>query len=206
MTNVHTLYKVPIWIEDNIVSLDVLNKLEEACKYLSTNIPDYHHKYNPNTYKLSRNTKVHVKDRSEFAEINQMILEKAKLYMHDIGYSQNQSRRLLLDNAWFCMYRPGDCVQMHIHRPSFITAAFYIRNDTACKLRFIHDIYKMSYYPDDINNEWSKNSSDIDCLPGRLLIFNSDCAHGTDQIEKMHYRSTDVVKVMLSYNFLLEVK
>jgi len=204
MTNIQTLYKVPIWIEDDLVSSTDLDYLENACESLAKNIPDYHHQYNPDTFKISRNSDISLLDHAEFEYITNLIKHRALLMMTDIGYSEDQRKKLKIDNAWFCMYRPGDSVQMHIHRPSFITAAFYIKNLTNCKLRFIHDMYKMSPYPKQVDNEWSKNSTDMECPAGRLLIFQSDCAHGTDQIQKLDYKNTDVVKIMLSYNFVLE--
>jgi len=201
---IKTLYKVPIWVTDNSLEESKLSDLEVACKKYAEQIPDYHHKYNPDTYKISRNTQTNLQELPEFDEISSYILDNARSMMAEMGYSKNQTSKLKLDNAWFCMYRPGDSVQMHIHRPSFISAAFYIKNVTDCKLRFIHDMYKMSPYPADINNEWSRNSVDMDCPPNRLILFPSDCAHGTDQIKAGNLPTTAVAKIMLSYNFVLE--
>ena len=200
---IRDLFKVPIWIEDDLVDRFELEKLEWICETFSKNIPDYHHEYNPDTYKISRNSEINILDLPEFEPISNLIREKAIQMMLDMGYSEEQTKRLKNDNAWFCMYRVGDSVQMHVHRPSFISAAFYIKNDTSCKLRFIQDLYKMSPYPKEPDNQWSRNSVDMDCPPGRLLLFPSDCAHGTDQI-KGDVQTEEVCKVMLSYNFILQ--
>jgi len=199
---IEILHKKPIWIEDNILDTQQLNYLENTSIDLSNQFPDYNHTYNPDTFKTSRNVGIKIHTMPEYATINQIIIDRAKKMSAEMGYSKKQLENLVIGDSWFCIYKPGDCVQMHIHRPYFLTAAFYIKNLTACKLRFMHNIYSYAPWPAMLDNEWSKNSTDMDCPPGRLLLFPSDCAHGTDQIKTTSH--TGIVKVMLSYNLMFK--
>lgn len=196
------LYKFPFFIEDNVLPQNELDKLDAACVKRFDSIPDYHHPYNTDTYKLSRESGIEILKSEEYDHISSIVLQRARLMMSEIGYSADQQKRLKISNAWFAAYKVGDAVSMHVHRPSFLSAAFYIRNTIDCKLRFIHNMYNMNEYPEgDFNNEWTKNFTDMDCPPGRLLIFPSTAVHGSDKIKG---DQSGVVKLMLSYNFILK--
>lgn len=197
------LYKVPIWVQDDTLPQDKLDKLENACYKKCEPLPDYPDEYNPDIFKFSRSNKVNVHTEPEFEEVSNLMITAARNMMLGMGYKQEQAEDLQIANSWFGIYRNGDNLPMHTHRNSFFSGAYYIKDVTDCKLRFIHDIYRNTPYPGDLYNEWGKNVTDFDCNPGRILIFPSDCIHGIDQM-KSDRPDNEAIKVMLSYNFKMK--
>ena len=197
---IHALYKVPIWIEDDTLSQDKLDTLEQACYDKCSPLPDYPDEYNPDIFKFSRSNKVNVHTVPEFKEASDLMINAARNMMLGMGYTREQADKLKIANSWFGIYKNGDNLPMHTHRNSVFSGAYYIKDLTDCKLRFIHDIYRNTPYPDDLYNEWGKNVTDIDCNAGRLIVFPSDCIHGINQM-KSNLPDNEVIKVMLSYNF-----
>jgi len=201
MTNIQTLYKAPIWVQDNTLSQDELSRLEKVCIEKCESMPDYPDDYNPDIYKFSRTSKLNPHLETEFKQVSNLMLDAAKGLMLGMGYSDKQSERLSIANSWYGIYKNGDNLPMHTHRNSFLSGAYYIKDVSDSKLRFMQDMYRNTPYPADVWNEWGCNVTEFDCVPGRILIFPSETVHGIDQLHS-GLPDDEIIKVMLSYNFV----
>ena len=200
---IHELYKRPIWIRDNVLSDEQLTHLEQICYEHAEGITDYSDKHNPDIYKFGHSAKIYLNDDSRFDWMSNLLLSELRTYVQELGYNREFANKLYITNSWLGIYKEGDLIPQHVHRDSLWSLAFYIKNKTPTKLKFIHDMYNSAPYPEDYYLEWSKNTSSFDCTPNRVLIFSSYDCHGVDKIQRPEGVDDKDLKVMLSYNFQL---
>ncbi|MBT7765561.1 MAG: hypothetical protein HN730_00305 [Bdellovibrionales bacterium] len=195
---IQQLYQIPIYIAHDTLPRKKLEQLEKDTIRLGDEISDYPDRFNPDIYKFSHKaTDYYAHALPEFRDITNEVLTHVSVMLDEMGYSEEQIAKLTIINSWFGIYKTGDYLPMHTHRNSMLSCAFYIKSTTPTKLKFIHDIYRNTPFPTDINNQWSKNFTAFTCKPGQLTIFPSDAAHGCD---KLIGEPDEIVKIMLSYN------
>ena len=118
------------------------------------------------------------------------ILESAKEYCIELGYSQAFCNKLKIESSWFNISRSGDYLQRHIHPNSFLSGAFYVKCDDKDFIRFYDE--DMLVAPNNVNELSFTNTSYL-CEPGTLLIFKSNLPHSTN-------KQISQEKIVISFN------
>jgi len=118
------------------------------------------------------------------------ILESAKEYSIELGYSKSFCEKLKIESSWFNISKCGDYLQKHTHPNSFLSGVFYIKCDAEDYIRFYDE--DMLVAPSSVN-ELSFTNTTYVCKPGTLLIFKGNLPHSTNkQISKE--------KIIISFN------
>lgn len=116
----------------------------------------------------------------EFSNLSEMILNRAKLFAKELGYT-NRFDMLHIDNMWSNISYEGDYLFPHTHSDSVISGAFYVKSPSNSKIKFFSNHSQMITPPDQMNSPLSYEYASYDCQPGRLLLFKSDTKHGTEK-------------------------
>ena len=199
---IHELYKRPIWIRDNVLSEEQLAHLEQICFEHADQLETYSDRYNPQIYRFGRDINLNINEDPKFNWICDIVLDELKTYCTELGHSEDVIDNLYIYNSWIGMYKEGDYISQHTHRDMYWSAAFYIRNNTPTKLKFIHDMYITQPYPKDFKNEWLKNYTEYECTKNRCIIFNSYDCHGVEGLVRPEGIPEDeILKIMISFNF-----
>ena len=122
------------------------------------------------------------------AEINR----GAATFLISLGCNNDYIQKLGITNMWANISYPGDFVGPHIHSNSVLSGVYYVKKFPGSKIRFYKNIYSMIHI-EAVRNDLSYATCDYDCDPGRLLLWQSDVLHGTDQ-------QTGDEKIAVSFN------
>ena len=197
---IETLYKVPIYICDDLISEEYLEKLEKIVLKTSEEIPDYGDQWNPDVKKFSIKHTTW-ENHPDFQPLIDLMTNEMKKFLIGCGYSESQCEDLFIMNIWSGAYTETDSLSMHIHRTAHWSSSFYIKNKTPTKLKFIHRWNDQMPFPEDKDNEWSTNHTFLECKPNRFVAWQSDITHGVNRIIRPEGVDDEYLKVMLSINW-----
>ena len=129
---------------------------------------------------------------SNFDSLVNIILEEVSIYAKEIGFL---NRNYYIDSMWANVSKENDYLFPHNHNGSFISGVFYISSNLENKIKFFNS---PTMFPDpDI---WNKNNfqyCEYSCIPGTLLLFQSDIMHGTES-------QVGSEKICLSFNICMK--
>jgi uncharacterized protein (TIGR02466 family) len=179
------MYSIIDMFVKGILINDGICTLEERDNY-SQFIKDYFDKNSEKVYKYDRvfNTKAAVTFDNkmhllpELQQLSEKILDSAKQFAKDLGYS-NVSERLVMRDMYALWGEEGDYLQMHNHHNSFISGTYYIRSPENSKI-FFKRFDDMNKFPAEWN-KYNRRQYEVDCIPDRLLMWPSEVPHGTNQ-------------------------
>lgn len=171
--NILTFFPKAVYCED-FVYKHGLNDLETNIKLLSKNT-----KRNSvlNVDSSHRSIKT-IHKRPEFSPLAKEIKKRITKFLVLYGYDPLMTRDVEISNMWFNISNEGDFLFPHTHPGSLLSGAYYVKSTTENKILF-YEHHKNTYMePYKITN-LSETTKDIDCVPGRLLLFHSEMEHGT---------------------------
>lgn len=129
----------------------------------------------------------------QFEPLVREIQNHSHIFLTELGFSDDEISKLRLNTMWANKSRKGDYLFPHIHSNSIISGAFYIKSAPEDTIHFYQSLEDSSYVP-SIESEYSKRWKEIDCVPGRLLIFKSNLPHGNS------IKDNDLEKIVISFN------
>jgi len=112
-----------------------------------------------------------------FNDLTVKILDKAKQFAVEFGYTDDTIDKLCVTNMWANISKEGDFLESHIHQNSFLSGVFYIQAPKGSKIIF-YDHSDMSMVP-EYPTQLSYTFTAYECIPGRLLMWKSNLQHGT---------------------------
>lgn len=113
-------------------------------------------------------------------------------YLRTLGATEEFIEKCTMCNMWANISHKGDFITPHVHGHSNISGVFYVKTYENSKINFYKNIYAMT--PIEGNyNDLSFGKCYYECLPGRLLLFQSDTLHGTPM-------QTSGEKIAISFN------
>jgi uncharacterized protein (TIGR02466 family) len=192
-SNNHLLFLFPqaVYIVDNLM-LDSLNSFEERIKDLArdkgTNSTPFL------TVQSSWSTYSKLNEDDYFKELADRIKIHAQAYLKELGMSY-VAKDLDYNQMWFNISHAGEFNMPHVHNYNIISGAFYVKTSTNNKITFFKDIANMMLASDD-STELGKTNIELDCIPGRLVLFKSNMMHGTGA-------QLDGEKIVISFNMTI---
>jgi len=180
---IHGLFPKPVYQVDNLLE-DKLTYYETVMKNNSINLNrnDYH--YVDSSYQIEN---LHTK--KEFVDLFNIIIIHSKEFLTQLGYDNLENIKVL--NSWFNIIKQNDYLQKHIHNGSLLSGAFYIKSDVNDVINF-YDLIDVTQVPERTNSI-SYSQYELECRPGRLLLFKSSLEHGTP-------RQKSKEKIVVSFN------
>jgi uncharacterized protein (TIGR02466 family) len=180
---IHGLFPKPVYQVDNLLE-DKLTYYETVMKNNSINLNrnDYH--YVDSSYQIEN---LHTK--KEFVDLFNIIIIHSKEFLTQLGYDNLENIKVL--NSWFNISKQNDYLQKHIHNGSLLSGAFYIKSDVNDVINF-YDLIDVTQVPERTNSI-SYSQYELECRPGRLLLFKSSLEHGTP-------RQKSKEKIVVSFN------
>jgi len=109
-----------------------------------------------------------------FNTLSKIIIEECYSYLNDLGFL---NREIYIDKMWTNVSGNGDYIFPHNHNGSFISGVFYVSSNPENKIKFFN---MPTMFPDpDVWNINNYQYCEYSCIPGTLLLFQSDFIHGT---------------------------
>ena len=137
---------------------------------------------------------------SPFKELCNEVLFHMKSFAENLGYRKERCDSLFINDCWFNSSDKGEYVYPHTHPGSFLSAAYYVKTNE-------ENVFTL-YNPNNLsameNPSYpiSENAAEvnINCVPGRLIIFFSNFMHSTP------VQKNEGQKIVLSFNSIFENK
>lgn len=111
-----------------------------------------------------------------------------------LGYGPEMIFKLSIMNMWVNVSGKGGYNFPHTHPGSLFSGAFYINAMPENKIVFFDD-YKSVEMPINVSAEENVHAT-YDCVPGRLVLFRGDLAHGNPPQQE------DGEKITISFNMV----
>ena len=189
------IFPVPLMIVDDVCT-DYLGKYETVidnlfakCKGKSTDFQNVR-----STHGIIDN----LYDHPGLTDLVQKISTHSYDFMVSYGMTEDEIKQMRLRTMWANRSNKDDYLFPHIHTNSILSGVFYVKASTQDKLIFFKDKWYPVYQP-LIESRFSKRTLEIDCVPGRLVIFLSDLQHGTTR------KVDDHEKLCFSFNITLNI-
>ena len=180
---INNLFTKPVYQVDFLLN-NKLNYYEKIIKKHCVNLNrnDYH--YVNSSYLIEE---LHTK--KEFDNLFDTIITHSKEFLKQLGYDNLKNIKIL--NSWFNISKQNDYLQKHIHNGSLLSGVFYIKSDVNDVITF-YDTVDVTQVPNRAT-EISYSRYELNCVPGRLLLFKSSLEHGTP-------RQKSKEKIAVSFN------
>lgn len=127
-----------------------------------------------------------------FSPLVDQINESAMEFGTYLGYYPETIFRLSIGNMWANVSDKGGYNFPHTHPGSILSGAFYISTVPENKIVFFDDYINVEM-PTNVNTDTYDHVT-YDCIPGRLVMFKSDLAHGNPP------QQGDGEKIIISFN------
>lgn len=142
------------------------------------------------------NGKLWLDDR--FANLGQTILEKAKNFGLNIGYSPSTTENFEFTNMWANIIGPHDYHAFHTHSTTgsaIISGVYYVDAPEKCDIQFRtpYDQMHIATVPETLN-ELNYVICSYPCRPGTIYLWKSNVSHGYDA----HNQEQD--KISIAFN------
>jgi len=179
MLMIKTFAPKTIYVVDNVCTPEQRNQLARECRMLFVN----HGWKRPGLFEgyslYADYNKIH--KEPPFAQISEIILENAKKYAREIGYSKFCDKLHVL-SMWSNMHTNGGFIWPHTHTDCLFSAVFYLKSPQNSTLTF--KTFDSFFFPTNTERNQNTYSPDLvmETLEGRLIIFRSDLVHETRNI------------------------
>lgn len=112
-----------------------------------------------------------------------------------LGYSPVTAFKLSVGNMWANISDQHGYNFPHTHPGGILSGAYYVKTVPENIIAF-YDKYDTLQLPENIT-EFSNSPVEYQCLPGRLLLFKSDFAHGNPPQKQVGE------KIVISFNLMV---
>jgi uncharacterized protein (TIGR02466 family) len=194
MYKIEELFPAPLMIVDSIC-VDNLNQFEFIIKDIMKEKKTVSTEFQ--NVKSTHQTFSNLYDIVQFAPLVQEIQQHAYIFLETLGFSEQEIAQLRMNKMWANLVESGDYLFPHIHSHSIVSGAYYVKSSELDKIQFYNDIGDTSYVP-AIESKYSKRWTDVDCKPGRLLLFKSNLPHGNTK--KLDNQEKIVISFNISFN------
>jgi uncharacterized protein (TIGR02466 family) len=149
---------------------------------------------------LAVDSTYHIDDQlhhdNNFKNLVDQINFNSRNYMLELGFSATYADLIEIDSMWANISYPGDFLFPHVHPNSFISGAFYVKAPAGSKINFFKNINNTRLVADCVS-DINLDMYGCDCIPGRLVLFESDFLHATPKQENDE-------KIVISFNLSLK--
>ena len=188
---IETWYPKSVYIA-NDVRTDLLNPLSEEIKSLSESegTSKTASLYVKSSHTINR--KLHLQGEL-FKDLSKDIMEHVARYASSLGYCDAFIDRCQLDDMWYNISGKGDFIFPHSHPGAFFSGAYYVKAMPFNQIKFYGKLDHYVEVPQN-PNRMSCSIATFDCIPGELLVFQSDLVHGVPMQE------FEGEKIVVSFN------
>ena len=130
-------------------------------------------------------------EEESFKELAKQIKKYCLDYLNELGMNY-MIPDLNYTKMWFNISHKGEFNIPHVHGNSIISGAYYVKSSKEHQITFFKNISNMMP-PSETGTELGKIVEQIDCIPGRLVLFKSDLMHGNGA-------QKDGEKIVISFN------
>lgn len=106
------------------------------------------------------------------------ILEYAREFMREMNYHEDYINNSDFVDSFTNLSFKGDHLYPHTHGLCLVAGVFYIKAPAGAQVWFFDDIPKIERHYKSSCPSTAHESYAYDCIPGTLLLFKSDLAHG----------------------------
>ena len=188
-SELHTFNPKSIYYKKNICNTDNLRdhilKIKKEKKLFRNDFIDIYTSHNTN-YILEKDI--------IFNELFNKILNESKIFLLELGYTEEFINKIYVESSWFNIGKKGDSLIKHIHPGSFLSGAFYVSCDKDDQILFFSDD-DMTMPPENFNDLSSKYMT-FNCIKGSLLLFKSNINHCTNK-----QKSDEKITISFNLNF-----
>jgi uncharacterized protein (TIGR02466 family) len=186
---VNLLFPTVIYQKNNkkLINQKIIKKSKEICKQYGENI--FITKCLTTVY-----TYPNVLNLPEYSKIKEFITSGVSDYINFMQFDKTKEYKI--KGSWLNYYEPGNLQELHMHHDSMISGCFYIlANDE-------NDFYvRSSSYTqqailpfNEVENEYNQYTTSFKTFSGNLILFMSNCLHGTVPSQKE--------RISLSFNIV----
>lgn len=188
---IKTWYPKSVYIA-NDVRTDLLNPLSEKIKSLSES---------EGTIKTASlhvesshiiNRKIHLQEEL-FKDLSEEIMMHVARYASALGYCDAFIDRCQMADMWYNISDKGDFIFPHSHPGAFFSGAYYVKAMPGNEIKFYGKLDHYVEVPQN-PNQISCSIATFDCIPGELLVFQSDLVHGVPA------QQVEGEKIVVSFN------
>lgn len=135
----------------------------------------------------------------EFKNLSNIILENTRIYLKYLGYCDDYIEDCFIGNMWYNISNKGDYLFPHSHPGCVVAGAFYVKTIEENKIIF-YDTISPYFEPPKYDNPLNWSTAKYDCVPGRMLLFQSNLVHGTP------CQTKDGEKIVVSFNIVKSIE
>lgn len=143
-------------------------------------------------------------ENSKFLDLSKNILDKAKNFGLNLGYSQETVDDFEFTNLWANIIKTHDYHSFHTHSTTgsaIISGVFYVDAPDNCDIQFRtpYDRLHVATLPDSLN-ELNFVICSYPCTPGTMYMWKSNVSHGYNA----HNQEQD--KISIAFNIQIKQK
>ena len=138
-----------------------------------------------------------LQDDPRFYELSSEALYYSQDFARFLGYDDHTISNLYIENMWANVISGNDYHGLHSHLGSIISGVFYVDAPDEAVLT-IGSPQRKDFYParPQDQNDYTCESAEYLCVPGRIILFRSGTDHGYDA----HGSEKDKISIPFNIN------
>jgi uncharacterized protein (TIGR02466 family) len=156
----------------NLVNQKIIKKSKELCDQYGKHIFITKCLTTASTYS-------NVLDLPEYSKIKEFITSGVSDYINFMQFDKTKEYKI--KGSWLNYYDPGNLQELHMHHDSMISGCFYIlaHDENDFYVRSSSYTQQAILPVNEVENEYNQYTSSFKTFSGNLILFMSNCLHGT---------------------------
>lgn len=182
---IDTWFPTTIYYSDNNLS-ETLYEYKDICLDIINEVRHWTHPFGEACLKTTfwHPTYGHIYKMDKFKNLVDEIVSQAILFLNITGFPGIHPKNIEFLNMWINLIEKHDYHAQHVHSTmgrSYLSGVYYVDAPVGATLNF-GSPYRDSYSPVKpyVDNNYNHLLMKYECIPGRIVMFNSNVYHGYD--------------------------